>query len=63
MRGANAVLVTNMTAKDRADLGIATAPDLDSAIHDVLAELAAKGITRPTWYAMPEALYTVPFNR
>lgn len=62
LRGARAILVTGMPGRDRADLGIETAPDLETAIRKVVKDLACRGIKEPTWYAMPEALYTVPFT-
>jgi len=60
-RGARAILVTQLSTRDAADLGIATAPDLGKAIRLTLAELARAGIKRPTYYLMPEAMAVVPF--
>ncbi len=61
LRGARAILVTGMNARDVADLRIATAPDQESAVRLALDELARAGIKRPTYYLMPEAMAVVPF--
>lgn len=61
LRGARAILVTQLSAPDVADLRIATAPDQETAIRLTLAELAQAGIKRPTYYLMPEAMAVVPF--
>jgi len=60
-RGADAILVTGMSKADSDDLGIKTAPDLESAVKMVLREVSA-GATKPTYYLMPEARHTVPFT-
>ncbi len=60
-RGARAILVTGLDARDRADLGISTAPDLEAAARRVLADFHAAGVRRPSYYLMPEALSLVPF--
>jgi hypothetical protein len=62
-RGQRTILVTDMPAADAADLGIATAPDLDAAVERALSELRAAGIRRPSYYLMPQAGLTVPFPR
>jgi len=61
LRGAKTVLVTNLSNKDKTDLGIKTEPDLKSAMNTAMADLLGKGINRPTCYVMAEASYTVPF--
>ncbi|MDP2990683.1 MAG: nickel-dependent lactate racemase [Kiritimatiellota bacterium] len=61
LRGARAILVTKLSARDVADLRIATAPDLGTAVCLTLDELARAGIKRPTYYLMPEAMAVVPF--
>ncbi|MBU0714757.1 MAG: nickel-dependent lactate racemase [Verrucomicrobia bacterium] len=61
LRGARAILVTQLNARDVADLRIATAPDLGTAVRLTLDELARAGIKRPTYYLMPEAMAVVPF--
>lgn len=61
LRGARAILVTQLSARDMADLRIATAPDQGAAVRLTLAELARAGIKRPTYYLMPEAMVVVPF--
>jgi hypothetical protein len=61
VRGESTILVTRMPAADITDLGIRTAPDLQSAIDTALQELRADGVDQPTCYTMPDALYTVPF--
>lgn len=61
LRGARTILVTNMCSKDQTDLGIKTAPDLESAIRRTVSDLTAAGIKKPVYYTMPEALFTVPF--
>ena len=60
-RGARTILVTEMKPEDAEDLGIRTAPDLKAAARIAVEELRAAGIEKPTYYVMPEALYTVPF--
>ncbi len=62
LRGARAILVTGLNERDRADLGIATAPDLAAAARRVLDGFRRAG-RRPTYYLMPEALSLVPFCR
>jgi len=61
LRGACAMLVTQLSVRDVADLRIATAPDLKTAVRLTLDELARAGIKRPTYYLMPEAMAVVPF--
>ena len=63
MRGARAILVTSMPAPDAEDLGIETAPDMDSAIEDALRKLAgrASAAPAPTCFVMPDAGSVVPF--
>jgi len=61
-RGKRTVLVTDMEEKDRNDLGIQTAPDLESAVRTVILELRHDGIGKPTYYLMPSARHTVPFT-
>lgn len=61
LRGARAILVTQLSARDVADLRIATAPDLGKAVRRTLDELTRAGIKRPTYYLMPGAMAVVPF--
>lgn len=61
MRGTSAVLVTEMPEKDACDLGIRTAPDVDSAVDVAMTELRAEGCLKPTCYLMPHARHVVPF--
>ncbi len=61
LRGARAILVSKLSARDVADLGIATAPDLETAVLLACNQLAGAGIRRPTYYLMPEATAVVPF--
>ena len=61
LRGARALLVTQLSARDVVDLRIATAPDLGKAVRLTLDELARAGIKRPTYYLMPGAMAVVPF--
>lgn len=61
IRGARAILVTQLNAQDAADLRIATASDMETAVRLTLAELVRAGIKRPTYYLMPEAMAVVPF--
>lgn len=61
LRGARAILVTRLSARDAADLGIRTASDRETAIRQVLAELKRVGIKKPAYYLMPEAMAVVPF--
>ena len=59
--GARAILVTQLSARDVADLRIASVPDQETAIRLTLDKLARAGIKRPTYYLMPEAMAVVPF--
>jgi len=61
IRGARALLVTQLSARDAADLRIATMPDQRAAVLLTLDALARAGIKRPTYYLMPEAMAVVPF--
>lgn len=61
LRGVKTILVTTMADRDKTDLGIETAPDLQTAVERTVAHLVSRGAHKPTWYAMPEAMYTVPF--
>jgi len=61
IRGARAILVAQLSARDAADLRIETAPDQDAAVRLTLDKLAHAGIKRPTYYLMPEAMAVVPF--
>ena len=61
LRGARAILVTQLSARDVADLRIATAPDQRTAVCLTLDELTRAGIRRPTYYLMPGAMAVVPF--
>ena len=63
LRGARAILVTQLSARDVADLRITAAPDLNAAVRLTLDELERAGIKRPTYYLMPEAMAVVPFVR
>ena len=56
-RGADTILVTEMNPADIADLGIETAPDIETAVERVIKELGAGS----TCYLMPRARYRVPF--
>lgn len=58
LRGERCILVTQMPARDLADLGIRSAPSLEKAVAMVMAEL---GSECPSYYLMPHARYTVPF--
>ncbi len=60
-RGRDCILVTGLSAADRAELGIACAPDLPAAIERSVATLAARGLSRPTCWLMPQAASLVPF--
>ncbi|MBU4285441.1 MAG: nickel-dependent lactate racemase [Verrucomicrobia bacterium] len=62
LRGARTILVTQLSARDVADLRIATAPDLGKAVRLTLDELARAGIKLPTYYLMPGAMAVVPFG-
>lgn len=59
-RGARTILVTDMNATDSADLGIRTAPDMDTAVETVIMELTAVLRRKPTYYVMPAADRLVP---
>lgn len=61
LRGPQTLLITSMPAPDQAALGIATAPDTQSAVRAVLDDFARRRIKRPTYYLMPNALSVVPF--
>ncbi len=61
MRAPQTILVTDLNARDRRDLSIPTAPDLDIALAMVLERARRLGKARPTYYLMPEALSLVPF--
>jgi lactate racemase len=61
IRGKQTILVTEMPQQDREDLGLETAPDLESAVSMVIRRMAGLGIDRPSYYLMPEAGQTVPF--
>lgn len=63
MRGQRTILVSELCSADTADLGMDTAPDVPSALDKVLSLLADQGMTRPTYYLMPQARATVPFTR
>lgn len=60
-RGERALLITTLSKADCQDLRLRTAPDMPAAIRTTLAALAAEGVTRPTYYVMPEALSLAPF--
>lgn len=60
-RGADAILVTSMNGRDITDLGIRTAPDLESAVELALDETRVGTCGKPTYYIMPEARHSVPF--
>ena len=55
------ILISNLSQRDASDLGMRTAPDLDTAIHEVLEHFQKHGIKKPAYYLMPDALYLVPF--
>ncbi len=61
MRGARAILVSEMPPTDAADIGMPVAADVGAAIETVIAGLREAGVEKPTYYVMPEARYTVPF--
>ena len=63
LRGRRAILVTAMPDADRRDLGIETAPDLESAVRKTLDHLRADGREAPAYYTMPQARHTVPFQK
>jgi nickel-dependent lactate racemase len=61
-RGADAILVTDMGARDVEDLGLETAPTMEEAIRRALASLRRGALGRPpTYYLMPHARHVVPF--
>jgi len=62
-RGIDTILVTRMPEADCRDLGIETAPELGSALQKALTRLAQQGCKDPSWYAMPDARYLLPFVR
>lgn len=62
MRGAQTILVTDLSEKDIRDLGIETAKDIPTAVERVLQDIKEKtNIINPSYYLMPDAGYTVPF--
>lgn len=61
LRGRQAILVTRLNARDTADVGLRTAPDVETAVRLVLEEFRRRGVARPTYYLMPTALALVPF--
>lgn len=61
IRGARAILVTRLTVRDAADLGLRTEPNLETAVRVIIDELVRVGIKQPTYYLMPEAMTVVPF--
>lgn len=63
MRGPRTVLVTNLNTGDRHDLGIPTAPDVNSALRVILDHFRNTGLRHPAYYLMPKALALVPFIR
>lgn len=60
-KGGRAILVSAMPAADAVDLGIETAPDIESALDRTLDILAREGVSRPMYYIMPEAKNLFPF--
>lgn len=61
IRGTDTLLVTDLSEPDRQDLGIRTAPDVETALRMAVKETSVKG-QRPTFWLMPEARHTVPFS-
>lgn len=61
MYGANAILVTEMTDTDTADIRMRKAPDIETAIRTATADLSGRGVSEPSCILMPEAMYTLPF--
>lgn len=53
--------VTELSAEQVAVMGGRKAADLQLALAESLADLAAQGIANPSYYVMPSAAYTVPF--
>ncbi len=61
IRGRNAILVTKMNSRDISDLGIRTAPDLESAVRTAIKYLKPRVKGKLSYYLMPEARFSVPF--
>ncbi|NLB59653.1 MAG: nickel-dependent lactate racemase [Lentisphaerae bacterium] len=61
MRGPRTILITDLNARDRRDLGLNTAPDIQAAVKRCLQDWRGSSQRRPTYYIMPEALSLVPF--
>ena len=61
-RGRDCILVTDLSAADRTELGIASEPDLAAALDCAVGELAARGVSQPTCWLMPQAGAVVPFT-
>ena len=60
-RGRNAILMTEMNSMDISDLGIRTAPDLESAVKTAMDDLKQNNTEKPSYFLMPEARHSVPF--
>lgn len=61
MRGRRTVLVTRLPRADAEDLGIELGRNIEEAVASALESLRLAGITRPTYYVMPQARHTLPF--
>ena len=62
-RAAHTILVTALPQRDLADLRMPGVADLDEGLHMALERLAGQGVSRPDYYIMPHARYTVPFPK
>jgi nickel-dependent lactate racemase len=62
-RGAAAILVTELPDADVSELGMRRAASVNAALERAVAELRERGIDRPSCLLMPDARYTVPFDR
>jgi nickel-dependent lactate racemase len=60
-KAANTRFVTELSAEQVTVMGGRKAADLQCAISEAIADLAAQGIANPSFYVMPSAAYTVPF--
>ncbi|MBN2301638.1 MAG: nickel-dependent lactate racemase [Lentisphaerae bacterium] len=61
IRGAQTIIVTEMKEQDKKDLGLQTAPDMETAADMALAEISLNNCVKPTYYVIPQAQYVVPF--
>lgn len=60
-KGPMTFMVTELSADDVARLRARKADSLQSALDRACHELAAAGVSEPSFYLMPDAPYTVPF--